>query len=386
MEKITIDDFQELFNYSNSLSVSLYLATDEVGLQATKRKAELQNLEKDVMEQLQQQQVSKVFISKVKDTLDKVKSSDTVWDVRQKSLALFISPDFYRLFQLPITVKNLTSVSKRFHLKPLIQLLSDPQDFYVLSLSKKSVELYKGDRYEMKKVPVPGLPQTLEEVVGVETGDRHLQFHTSTTTPNGGGRPAAFHGQSMPWKDDKQRYLERFLQAVDTAVTKYLKDQTTPLIVSGVERMITTYHNVTQNNATLKDIALSGNDKDLSLSDLHQKSLQVLQPYFIQQEKEKLQIFLDRKSSSQFSEQLDEILRQAQLGRVDTIAVAQGMREWGQFDPQNLSVTYSDSSNPAAHDLLDTACAVSIMNGGKAYLLPPEQLPAGKHVIAVFRY
>jgi hypothetical protein len=385
MDKIALTDFQKLLEYSHPFSISLYFSSDEVGLEPLKRKAEFQSLEKEILDQLNQLGATEPEIKQVVRSLNQIKEKDELWAIGPKGFAAFISPDFCQLFQLPIEVKNLALISFRFHLKPLIRLLAQPCEFYLLSLTKKKIQLYKGDLYGLESVDVPDLPKSFEEVVGVETSERHLQFHTRTTTPHGGGRPAIFHGSSS-WGDDKHKYLARYLQQVDHAVEKLLRDTNLPLILSGVERMVTTYQGANTYAHLLPELFIKGSNALANSSKLHTKALEILEPYFVQQEKDVIEKYFAHGGTNQFSFELEEILREARLGRVDTLVVAQGVREWGQFNPDTLQVTHSAEPTTEAHDLLDIACAQTLLTGGRAFVLPPDQIPLQKPAAAVFRY
>lgn len=384
MERISNSEFQELLQATDPVSVSIYFPTEEVGLAPTKRRAELQNFETEVVKELEAAKVPEALRRKMSEKFAELRENPDLWEVNQKGLALFLSPTFSKVLRLPSPVRRLISVSQRFHLKPLIHLFSQPCQFYVLFLAKKEVSLFHGDCYEFKKVSVPDLPQSVEEVTGVEVNERSLQFHTS---PSGGagGRPAVFHGSSS-WKDDKNKYLEKFLQQVDKAVTKYLQGRKQPLLLSGAERLVTLYQEVNSYPHLLKDVWLKRSDDAKSLSELYGQALDTLAPYFIEQQKKDVEEVLAKGNVDRFSVELDEILRQARMGRVDTLLVAEGIREWGTFNPDTLAVTYSSQPTAGAHDLLDTACVETVINGGKAYVLPLEQIPEQKHAAAIFRY
>ncbi len=385
MEKVSLTDFQQLLEYSHPFSISLYLSSDEVGLEPLKRKAEFQDLEREILDQINQLGASQAEVKRVTRCLNEIKNKDELWEIGPRGFAAFMSPDFCQLFQLPIEVKNLALISYRFHLKPLIRLLTQPCEFYLLSLTKKKIQLYKGDRYGLEPVEVPDLPKSFEEVVGVETSERHLQFHTQTASNRGGTRPAIYHGSSS-WGDDKHKYLARYLQQVDNAVEKYLRASNLPLILSGVERMITTYQGANTYAHLVAHLIIKGSNALANLSALHKKALELLEPYLLQQEKQLVEKYFAHGGTNQFSFEIEEILREARLGRVDTLVVAQGVREWGQFNPDTLKVIQTGEPTPEAHDLLDIACAQTLLTGGRAYVLPPEQIPQHHSAAAVFRY
>lgn len=384
MERISSAEFQELLQAADPVSISIYLPTEEVGLAPSQRRAELQNFETEVTKELDTAEVPDALRRKISEKFAEIRENPALWEVNQKGLALFLSPNFSKVLRLPSPVRRLISVSHRFHLKPLIHLFSQPCEFYVLFLAKKEVSLFYGDCYEFKKATAPDLPQSVEEVTGVEVNERDLQFHTS---PSGGagGRPAVFHGSSS-WKDDKNKYLEKFLQQVDKAVSKYLQNHKQPLLLSGAERLVTLYREVNSYPQLLKELWLKRNDDAKALSELYGQALDVMAPYFVEQEKKDVEAVLAKGNIDRFSVELDEILRQARMGRVDTLLVAEGIREWGTFNPDTLAVTYSSQPTAGTHDLLDTACVETVVNGGKAYVLPLEQIPEQKHAAAIFRY
>jgi hypothetical protein len=367
--KPTLEDLRQLLEHASLYAVSIHIPTDEVGLEPTKRKAQLQNAEREIVEQLEALHAPAFTQQQIQRNLYKLYEQDELWEVEQKGLVLFVSSTFARLFQLPIEVKYLAQVSSRFHIKPIIRLVTEPLHFYLLSLSMDSAVMYEGDRYELKKVTIPNMPDRVEAVVGTET-DR---------TPH----PAAQHGHPPQGVEDKHRYTKRFLQAVDKAVSDYLEHRKTPLLLTGTERVITLYMEVTHYPHVLQQ-TLRDNDKSMSLPKVHKEVVELMEQHSHTRKKAELSALMDKGDNAMFSDQVDEILREAELGRVDTVVVAQGEREWGKFDQSTLSVSHGEK--PAARDLLDTVCAVTLLRGGKAYVLPLDQMPEHKTAIAVFRY
>jgi hypothetical protein len=384
-ERLTMHDFQFLLEYTHPYSISLYLPTQEMGDIKRKREIVYKDLVQQVELQLHQLGMTEDECRKQINKLNALGETEQLWQQSNQGLAVFMSPTLQQTYQVPVEMPPTATVFHRFQLKPLLPLIAQPCEFYLLSLSKKTVELFKGDCYELKKELVPDLPESMEEVVGTETGERHLQFHTSTTTPSGSVRPAMYHGSSS-WKDDKHKYLARYLQRVDTAVERHLRNSKAPLIIAGVERMRTIYTKVNTYSDFLRDFVMKGNKEKNSLVDLHQHALDLLRPHFYEEERATITRHFDHGSGSKISTDVSEILREAQQGRVDTVLVAKNVRQWGTFDPDTLKVQYLPEAQPTSHDLLDLACATTLLNGGKAYVLPPDQIPDHQNIAAVFRY
>src|SRR6266540_3359133 len=54
------------------------------------------------------------------------------WKHQCDGLAAFLAPDFLRLYRLPLAFEELIATDGRFHLKPLLPLLSGDGRFFVL--------------------------------------------------------------------------------------------------------------------------------------------------------------------------------------------------------------------------------------------------------------
>ncbi|HYD34717.1 MAG TPA: hypothetical protein VD999_01475 [Vitreimonas sp.] len=384
MVTLTPQKFQELLEYSHGRCVSLYMPTAQVGADVPGTEIQFKHLMDSALEQLSRVDLADKELELIVKAINEMVTEKGFWQAGHKSLAMFTSPDFHCYFRLPTPVRSFAHVSHRFHLKPLLPLLTDQCEFYVLAISQQHVELLKGNRYDLYPVLVPDLPTNMESVVGSETNERHLTFHTGTTAEKSGRRPASFHGHSSSWKDDKQKYLERFLNAVDKAVTKYLATSSLPLIVSGPEYETTRYAQFSECPNLVAETLPALIDHQ-PITALHRLAFTTLAPYFKQQEQAAISQYLEE-PDERVSNDLAEILRQAALGRVDTLIVGQGVRKWGEFDPATLSVTFASEEKPLTHDLYDLACAQTLLRGGRAYVLPPEQVPSQTAVAATFRY
>jgi hypothetical protein len=90
--------------------------------------------------------------------------------------------------------EELVFVANRFHLKPLIPLLTEESGFYVLALSQNEIRLLEGNRYCAWEVELEHVPTSLAEATGYDEPERELQFR-SKTPPGPGGEAACpfFH-------------------------------------------------------------------------------------------------------------------------------------------------------------------------------------------------
>ena len=74
------------------------------------------------------------------------------WQFQSQGLALFLTDGLFRSYRLPIAFDDLLVVSGRFHLKPLLSLLGDDIDYYLVALSQGKVRLFQGSRFGLGEV------------------------------------------------------------------------------------------------------------------------------------------------------------------------------------------------------------------------------------------
>ena len=62
-------------------------------------------------------------------------------------------------------------VDNRFLLKPLLTLLSDDTEYYLLVLSQSKIRLFRGSRFGLEKVSAPGVPEGMKETISQEQNE-----------------------------------------------------------------------------------------------------------------------------------------------------------------------------------------------------------------------
>jgi Bacterial archaeo-eukaryotic release factor family 11 len=106
---------------------------------------------------------------------------DAFWSKQRKGLGAPATPETLRTFRLSFSPKPLAEVANRFHLTPLIRVMTSPHDVFVLALSEESVRLvHVFANFPPVEINVPKLPHTAEEAtrrpsVHVRAPRGHLQ-------------------------------------------------------------------------------------------------------------------------------------------------------------------------------------------------------------------
>ena len=91
-------------------------------------------------------------------------------------------------------------------------------------------------------------------------------------------------------------------------------------------------------------------------------------------------------ATTMISDNLKEILPAAFHGRVEVLFVADGIEQWGKFDPLENTVELQQKIAPGDQDLLNSAAVKTFANGGTVYLAEPGDVPGDGLLAALFRY
>jgi hypothetical protein len=286
-------------------------------------------------------------------------------------------------YRLPYTFDELVVVTHRFHLKPLLSLLSGDGHFYVLALSQNQVRLLSCTRHSVAVVELPTLPSSLAEALKYNDPHRQLQFHTGTPAALG-RRAAMFHGQGVGIDDTKDNLLEYFRQ-IDRGLHEALRDEDAPLVLAAVDYYFPLYKEVTDYPHVV-DSGIAGNPEALRPEALQAQAWPLVEPIFQQAYTAAVGAYQRYAGTGRTARALAAIVPAAYHGRVDTLFVALGVQEWGTFNPPAQEVRLSPHPEPAHADLLDLAAIHTFLNRGTVYAVAPEQVPDQTTAAAVLRY
>jgi hypothetical protein len=388
MNILSRDDLSTLMGRHKGLCVSIVMPTHRAGREIQQDPIRLKNLLVEAEERLLASGLRTPDAQELLEPAEKLLQGSPFWQRQSDGLALFLSSEVFRYYRLPFDFEELVVVTDRFHIKPLLPLLSGGGQFYVLALSQNEVRLLQGARYSVSEVDLEGVPESLAEALRYNDPERRLQFHTSTRTPGGTGqRPAIFHGHGVASADDPKDYISRYFHQIDEALQDLLRDEQALLVLAGVDYLHPIYKEA-NTYPYLVDEGIEGNPEELSAEELHERAWAIVQPLFLIAQKEAAAQYrqLAGAGSEQASNDLKEVVPAAYHGRVEALFVAVGLQKWGTFDPATNAVQLHRGVKPGDEDLLDFAAVHTLLNGGTVYAVEPEKVPAEALLAALFRY
>ncbi len=365
--------------------VSIYMKTFRTGVETRQGPIRLKNLLREAEKRLEDWGLGRSEIDDLLDTAEKLVDDGFFWNHQSDGLAVFISPEFFRILRLPHQFDEIIVVTQRFHLKPLLPLLSSDGLFYVLALSKNETRLLRGSRFTVDELALEEVPTSLAEALKFDDPQKQLQFHTGTGGTTG-KRSAIFHGHGVGVDDaDHKVNIQRFFKHIDSGIHEILREEHAPLILAGVEYLWSIYREVNSYPHLLDD-GIPGNTEELDAGELHDHAWPIAEARFLCERKEAVERYHDRAGTGRTANRIEDVFPAAREGRVDTIFVALDEHLWGTYDPDTRSVQLHEEPQPGSEDLLDGAAVHTWLTGGTVWERERGEVPDETPVAALLRY
>lgn len=377
--------FETLATKHNLHCVSMYLPMQKTGKEQNEglAQANLKRCIKEVHESLAKHQVPEDEITKYLKPIEKLIADIELWRNPSDGLAIFMDRKGLSYYSLPIEFDMKTEVADHFYLKPLLPLYHDDGEYYLLELSQDYVKLYKASRYGFKDLFIEDFtPDQLEKAVGFDYRPKMLQFRSGQDSHKGAG---SFHGHGEG-KDDDKKELLTFFNAVDKGVKKAINNKKAPLVVACVDSLFHLYKEA-NTYPNLFDKNSSGDPEFRDKNKMHLDSWKLIQPYFEKAKKDKLTQFTELYSTPKISYDISDIIPSALNGKIDTLFVENHAELYGTYNKERDRVKIDKKKEINNASLINSAALNTFLQGGKVYLLEPEEMPIkGRPLNALFRY
>jgi hypothetical protein len=382
MALFTLEALRTLMEIQQGPCVSIYLPTHRIPTQIEQDRLRLKNLLGQAEDSLMDLGLRSPDAKAILQPGQRLLSETPFWKGQKEGLAIFLAPEIFEFYPVPLAVPELAVVSERFHLKPLLALLSTSK-FYLLALSQNEVRLLQASQYSVSEVDLEGVPRSLDEALKYDDPEKQLQFHTGTQKVTG-ERAAMFHGHGVG-TDDAKTNLLRFCQHLDRGLHDLLRNEQAPLVVAGVDYLLPIFAEASSYKHLLPQ-RVPGNPEGLSPEELHRRAWPVVEPYFNQARREAEAKYRQWGGTGKASHDFKEIVAAAYQGRVELLFVAVGRQEWGLYDAERHELQHFPEPQAGAEDLLDAAAIQTLLKGGEVFSVEPEAVPDGPPMAAVFRY
>jgi Bacterial archaeo-eukaryotic release factor family 3 len=382
VDVLSRDDLELLIQQPRSACVSLYMPTHRSGPETQQDPIRLKNLIRRAEERLVGTGIRRPDASEVLHPARELIEDEAFWRHQSEGLALFLRTGWFRCYRIPLTVEELVVVSDRFHVSPLLPLLTGDGRFFVLALSENEARLLVGTRSAVHVVNVPGLPAGVKDALRYDDPQRELGSHAAAS--GGPGARVVVHGQGIGEEVQKER-LGRYLRAVDGALRPSLREQQAPLILAGVEHVRAMYRDF-NTYPHLLEAGISGSPDRASSEELHTRAWALVGPLFARDRDDAVAAYRGALGTGRATDSLEEVLTAAEAGRVDVLFVPTGTRVLSATNGSAGFARADGEQELGGPDLIEQAVVRTMLNGGTVYAVPEGEMPNRAEVAALFRF
>jgi len=309
--------------------------------------------------------------------------NDAFWNHALDSLAIFATPDLFKVYRLQRPLRELAIVADSFHTKPLMRILQSMDCYHVLGLNRQEARLFEGNRYALDEIELPsGFPRTVSDVVGHKEGG--LERKSRVYGSAGPGRTTR-HGTDLR-QEEIDSDKERFFRAVDGAVReRFSRPSGMPLLLAALPEHHHLFRAVTRNPSLMTD-AIDTDPSALSINELRDRAWELVLPVYLDRLKSLIDRFNAAKTAERGSHDLAEIARAAAAGRILTLLIEADRVIPGHFDPESGAIQFAEFREPMVDDLLDDLSEYALKTGGEVVIAPAERMPTDTGIAAIYRY
>lgn len=386
MNYFSEEQFKEMAKVNAPDCISVFMPTHRAGQEVNEKQDQikLKTQVQKVANELELRQLDNRTIEQLLKPINELVNDSVFWSHQSDGLAIFRNMHSFEYYTLPVAFDSFTYVSDHFYLKPMVSYLNDDGKYYLLALSLSEVKLFEGFPHQIKEIELEDLlPEKLQEVVGHDFKEKHLQFRsgqTSSTTNQG-----MYHGHGKGNEETKHEIIKYF-RAINKGLMRVIKTRKRPLVLATVDYLYPLYKEVNEYQNLWKEF-IAGNPEHEDPVLLHEKTRALLKEYFADDRKKVRENFEQAISSKLASYKEEEIIPAAFNQRIETLIVKNRETLWGVFDQESNTVKPRDQQSQFKSCMLNFAVVHTILNGGDVYLMDSEEMPhSNTKLNAIFRF
>ncbi|MDY0213763.1 MAG: hypothetical protein RBR06_12270 [Desulfuromonadaceae bacterium] len=382
MDLITMEQLKEILARRSEWCVSLFMPTHRAGREMEQDPIRFKNLLRTVEERLLARGMRSPKVQEMLTEPHRLLQDKNFWQHQSDGLAIFFTEDIFLFFRLPVEFAETTVITDRFHVKPLLPILTSDGTFHILAISQNRLRLLEGTQHTMDEIDLGDAPETFAETFPDGFPKKQLQSHTGRPSRGGTGVPL-FHGHDP--SDDIKIHIREWFRTIDKAVTGILVDTQSPLVLAGVGTHFPLYKEI-NTYPYLLDKGIPGNPDEMKPEDLLPLAWAIVEPVFNQKREAGLARYQQLTGTGETTTDVAQAVLAAHHGQIATLFVAVGVQVWGRFDPEKNQVDVHETHQSGDEDLLDFTAIQTLIKGGTVFVVSPNEVPDQALVAAVLRH
>jgi len=361
-------ELSKLVSARGDALISIYIQTTPETQHIDAARTRLKQLSADAVSQLVAVGVPKRTIWPIEEQLHDLIDDDEFWRLQANSLAVFVTADSLQTYRLPNLLTEITQVSDRFHLNPLLRAVSMPQHAFVLALAENEVRVIEllGDQ-PAQEIRLPNLPKDAASVAGT----------ANVNSRSYSGRQGGSEGQ--------KHHLRQYSRQVDSALRGLLSGRSEPLILAATEPLLSIYRSV-NSYAHLAEAAIVTSPVRISAQALGADARLIVDRLNAVAVADFHELYAQRENEGRATTQVARAARAATFGAVDTLLVDMDGVMPGLVDEETGEVSFDDKDSAASYGVVDEIAGRVLANGGRVLAVRRSDLPQEAQLAAILRY
>ena len=355
--------------------LSLYQPTHRRHPENSQDPIRYKNLLKVLEESLRSQHSTK-NANALLDPFRKLATDRDFWNHTCTGLAVLGTAGLFRIFKLQRPVPEVAVVANSFHIKPLLRILQSADRYQVLSLNRREIKLFEGNRDNLDEVELESrIPRTITEALGEELTEPHHSVGSFGMRHGHGSRA-----------DEIDVDEERFFRVVDRAILEYhSRASGMPLILAALRQYHTPFRSVSH-NPFLMPHGIEVDAASLTIDQLRQRAWAIVEPEFRSRLARLSGEIEEAKAKGLGADDLASVAQAAFQSRVGSLLVEAERRIPGLMDMKTGRVTFGNVEDTQVDDLLDDLAELVLRKGGSVVVVPAADMPSKTGVAAAFRF
>lgn len=385
MQKINQEATRRLFAIPETPKVTIYIPLEASASppHITENQIRMKNLINAAVSKLDDMGDISSLSSELKDMLEAHTDDIEFWKDRGRGLLICAASGVLEMFDLPIDTEEYMAVDETFHLAPVLALLGDDKQFYVLCLAQQNPKLFKGDMYGLSTMDV-NLPISLRAALGIDEPNQKSENQGSATglSTNTGW----FNGRGGA-RDPQDNDRLRFFHVIDKILHDKL-DRDTPLILAGIDSETVEFRNLSK-YPKLTQGSISGNQNDAHLEDIFAKAQEIIVEEMVKPEHTAAREEYERLAGAnpdRVAGDKKSIAEAAEQGRIDKLLARLFSKTTDTVQDKVQSVLRITFPEPEFSKNLNSMASKVWTQSGKVLSLLPDEMPGGALMVARLRY
>lgn len=358
------DELKKVMSYRSYPCVSILVPTHRTSPGSKQDPITVKNLVKEAISRLNQEfpqrDIQPVIdrIESIVSSIDYTRTSD--------SMAIYASKDFSARYDLPVTVKEQVIIDETFATRSLIYATSRNPRYLVLALSEKPTRLF--DVF-------------LDTPVEISNGDFPAFFiEDEENSP----RPIGEITNMSSYRDEQ---YNKFFKKIDKTLTSLIKDTKIPLVITGVDRYLSYYKDITELTDHIAG-EIKGSYEKSSPHELAKLTWPVMEKHMAKAKTGILKKLEEAIGNGHFSSGIDQVWNTAFEGRGLMLLVEEGFQFPAVIsEDNNILSPAEDSTSPGVvDDAVDEIIEEVINRGGEVHFVDKDDLKIHNRIAMILRY